>query len=1005
MLKDRLYTFAPNNPRPPLGANGRLPHRERAGATDRADACLHLRGSLEASAAQSRPSRRACTWLRFPAAEDFENALDEARAKNWDRLLAVREEVLKALEPVRAAKTISASLEARVTPERDRRTWLALLQKYAAQSSGAVHRLASRNRTGRSSADRGARCEALADRRRARRGQEMRTLLELFDARRRERRIPDALRTLRRRRCAEIEQRSRAPRGLRKPLMRRPDTFGTGSALRVCSPSPCLRPIKRASIAVETFTDRRFAPRPDSRPLESRAHQQSRRRLWPARRLQHAVARAGADSFFRRRDRCYSRGCSSPAAPAAGSASAAWRLILGGAAGNVLDRVLRRSVTDFIDFHVGDYHWYTFNLADSAIVLGAALVVLELFRDWRHPSAGAGLDDASGPLSISARSPFTPTACWSRRAFSSGCGMRGGRLAGRARSPQSLESGHLQVLAALVVAKLWLIFSDWNYYAANPAISSASQRSNPAAPSMAECSGRFWRSSFTRLLRTCRFSRSWTFCRCAAARPRDRTARLLRRRLLLRQADRASLGRDVHRPSSGASGRHSAGTSLHPTQLYEAAAEFLNFLFLVWLGARQRFRGRSLGTYFILYGIERGIIEFFRGDPGRTMMFHDAVSLMQVVSVGLVLTGAFLWSGGVRRMGSSHPASPAPAAAGPALPEKSSMPENVEARGASGEAVELVVPIEQAGQRLDRFLVSQLPELSRSRIQALIDEGRVQVDGVAMKPSHRVESGETVLLEIPPPAPAGVQAEAIPLDVLYEDEDVAVINKPAGMIVHPGAGRASGTMVAALLHRFGGSAGPIHRGRAAAPRHRASSRQGTSGAILIARTDAAHRKLVEEFRDRLVEKTYVALLHGKIKGEAGSIDLPVARDLRRRSRMTARRREGREARTDWRARLRLDGFTLIEADLHTGRTHQIRVHFSALGCPVVGDTLYGAPRQERVGSRAPPAARPEFSSRRAPGLRHPRTRPEDRSARAAAARTRAVLEAARPRLRGRRGSD
>jgi 23S rRNA pseudouridine1911/1915/1917 synthase len=124
--------------------------------------------------------------------------------------------------------------------------------------------------------------------------------------------------------------------------------------------------------------------------------------------------------------------------------------------------------------------------------------------------------------------------------------------------------------------------------------------------------------------------------------------------------------------------------------------------------------------------------------------------------------------------------------------------------------------------------------------------------------------------------------------------------------------------------------------------------KGTSGALVIARTDAAHRKLVEDFRARAVEKTYVALLHGKVKGETGRVELPVARDLRRRSRMTARRRKGREARTDWRVLLRLDGFTLVEAGLHTGRTHQIRVHFSALGFPVVGDTLYGAPRQERV---------------------------------------------------------
>jgi 23S rRNA pseudouridine1911/1915/1917 synthase len=268
--------------------------------------------------------------------------------------------------------------------------------------------------------------------------------------------------------------------------------------------------------------------------------------------------------------------------------------------------------------------------------------------------------------------------------------------------------------------------------------------------------------------------------------------------------------------------------------------------------------------------------------------------------------------------------------------------------------IEFVVPNEQAGERLDRFLVSQLTELSRSRIQSLVEEGFVQVDGAAMKPSYRVESGDSVTVEIPAAPEAGVEAEPIPLHVLYEDEDLAVINKPAGMIIHPGAGADSGTMVAALLSRFGGMSGLSTVGGPLRPGivHRLD--KGTSGAVIIARTDAAHKKLVEEFRDRAVQKTYIALLHGKIKGEKGTIDLPIARDLHRRSRMTARRREGREARTDWRVRLRLGGFTLVEADLHTGRTHQIRVHFSALGCPVVGDTVYGAPRQERVGSQLLP---------------------------------------------------
>ncbi len=280
---------------------------------------------------------------------------------------------------------------------------------------------------------------------------------------------------------------------------------------------------------------------------------------------------------------------------------------------------------------------------------------------------------------------------------------------------------------------------------------------------------------------------------------------------------------------------------------------------------------------------------------------------------------------------------------------------------------------EEAGQRLDRFVASRLPEISRSRIQSLMEEGRVHVDAVTVKPSHRVQPDEIIEIEIPPAEAPGVEAEAISLQVLYEDEDVAVINKPAGMIIHPGAGADSGTMVAALLHRYGGVEGLSTVGGPLRPGivHRLDKE--TSGAVVIARTDEAHIKLVDEFRDRQVEKTYLALLHGNIKGEKGTIDLPVARDLHRRSRMTARRREGREARTDWRERLRLDGFTLAEADLHTGRTHQIRVHFSTLGCPVVGDTMYGAPRQERIGSQLLPSLDRNFLHAARLGFLHPKS--------------------------------
>jgi 23S rRNA pseudouridine1911/1915/1917 synthase len=264
--------------------------------------------------------------------------------------------------------------------------------------------------------------------------------------------------------------------------------------------------------------------------------------------------------------------------------------------------------------------------------------------------------------------------------------------------------------------------------------------------------------------------------------------------------------------------------------------------------------------------------------------------------------------------------------------------------------VRLMVSPEDAGDRLDRFLGKHLSELSRTRLQTLIDHGMALVNGVACKRSHHVEAGETIIIQLPAPVPAKAKPEDIPLEILYEDDDVVVVNKPAGLTVHPGAGVRSGTLVNALLHRYGAGEKLSSVGGELRPGivHRLDKE--TSGALLVARNDAAHDSLSRQFASRQIEKTYIALLHGKIAGESGRIELPVARDVHRRIRMTTRRREGRAARTDWRLLLRFPGFSLVEADLHTGRTHQIRVHFSALGHPVVGDTLYGAPRQPKVGA-------------------------------------------------------
>lgn len=263
----------------------------------------------------------------------------------------------------------------------------------------------------------------------------------------------------------------------------------------------------------------------------------------------------------------------------------------------------------------------------------------------------------------------------------------------------------------------------------------------------------------------------------------------------------------------------------------------------------------------------------------------------------------------------------------------------------------------EAGERLDRCLARHLPELSRTRIQELIDAGGVRVAGRQAKRSHRVAAGEAVEIDVLPRPAARAEPEAIPLEVLYEDDDVVVINKPAGMVVHAGAGHARGTLVNALMHRFGrlsGVSGPLRPGIV----HRLD--KDTSGVLVVARHDAAHRALAEQFRRRTVVKQYVALVHGRLARDAGTIERAVARDPRRRTRMTTRRAGGRAARTVWRVCARLDAFTLVEAEILTGRTHQIRVHLASLGHPVVGDTLYGAPREPRAGRQALPALARNF---------------------------------------------
>ena len=251
-------------------------------------------------------------------------------------------------------------------------------------------------------------------------------------------------------------------------------------------------------------------------------------------------------------------------------------------------------------------------------------------------------------------------------------------------------------------------------------------------------------------------------------------------------------------------------------------------------------------------------------------------------------------------------------------------------------------------QRLDQLLRERLPQYSRARLQEWIRAGRVQVDGRHRRPSYLVRDRETVDVAPAEPAPLRATPEEIPLTVLYEDDDLVAIDKPAGMTVHSGAGVYSGTLVNALLHRFGALSrvgGDLRPGIV----HRLD--RFTSGVLLVAKHDAAHRQLAAQFAGRQVEKVYLALVHGEIRGDSGRIERPIARDPVRRTRMTARLASGRAAWSEWHALERLDGFTLLSVRIGTGRTHQIRVHLSSIGHPVVGDTLYGAPA--RVAGKPP----------------------------------------------------
>jgi len=262
----------------------------------------------------------------------------------------------------------------------------------------------------------------------------------------------------------------------------------------------------------------------------------------------------------------------------------------------------------------------------------------------------------------------------------------------------------------------------------------------------------------------------------------------------------------------------------------------------------------------------------------------------------------------------------------------------------------LSVPEDGDGIRLDRFLVSVLAEHSRARIQRLIKEGHVQVDGRPAKANQPVKAGQRIGIEIPEAIDPVPRPEALPLPIVYQDRDVIVVDKPAGMVVHPAAGHASGTLVNALLHHIDDLSG-IGGEKRPGIVHRLD--RGTSGLMVVAKHDAAHEELARQFHDREVEKEYVALVWGEVRA-GRRIDAPIGRDPVNRQKMSARARRSREAVTRIVGAEHLGrALTLARIVIQTGRTHQIRVHLSAIGHPIVGDPLYGGVHRRVPGDLRP----------------------------------------------------